>query len=591
MTRYIAIITVILFPLWASAGILHDEWNNPDNVHKITLFQYLAQRPAEINSSGPVTIYARNLVNLGYAAYAQTISEIVRHHFPEQNIRVIIPSDLGDIENISRSISFDPSTEALFVPTQGPSGAAQINAWLDEASIIFVIDGDLTNHFSIQIEQLSTSREEEENEVENLARTIAEYREYSELEPREQIATFRSEFMRGRVDTDVLLLEQADHITDQTIPAIDSAKDIINKSKQTESTTENLSEDIFLPQMKLVFIQMGFTPFSAGMLARPLIAKLLPLAQKSANFDLPEELRQNVPEVAQLLNREAYSHSAGYHFYTAYMHNHFNIISYISTVSYLEPNNEPVILSNFPSFLFQFKFFEKFMTRFGIGRIRHTNLETQEETFFDYNLPEGRAVHVVYLPRIKDNTSYYSLFAMSANPVGVTGNQSLFSAITLRKIPFYESHNSYQRGIAPSLNSFDDSGLLAPVFLNSSFPQEVAQATSKYSHLGQKWADNILAKKNANGLINTYVRLSTQPDAEIEALISKINALSAAGVEESDDPIINDVLLFKRLIDSYNSTLGNRQSPDFYTLVEKTLHILQKLKDPDIRLWLTRILM
>ena len=589
MSRYIAIIIGVLFPLWASAGILHDEWNHPDKAHKTTLLQYLALRPAEIKSSGPVTIYAYNFAQLGYVAYAQTISEIVRNHFPEQKIRVIIHSDLNDIDNIFRSVSFAPEAEVLFVPQEDPSGEARIDAWLDEASIIFSIGTNLPNRFYVNIVQLSARLEKTGKQVETLARAIAEYREYSDIEPREQIGSFRLDFFEGRVDIDSSLIEQADHILDPTVSTIDAAKDIIKKSRRPSPAIKHTGSGFFLAQITSFFLKMGFSSSSAGMLVSPLIAKLLPISLESPIFELPEELRKNAPEVAQLLDREAYSDSTGYRFYTAYMHNIFSIVGYIATVSYLEPDSTPVILSNFESYIFQTTFFETFMKRFGIGRIRYSNLNTQEEDLFDFGLPEGKAVHIIYLPKIKDDMSYYSLFAMSANPVGVTGNQSLFSAITLRKIPFYESHYSSHRTIAPYLATFDDSHLLSPVFLNSSAPQEVAHVISRYSYLGQRWANNILAKKNANDLINTYVRLSTQPDAEIEALIRKIKALSAAGIEESDDPVVNDALLFKHLIDNYNNPLANQLSPSVNTLVVNILHVLQQIKDPDIRAWLLRL--
>ena len=211
--------------------------------------------------------------------------------------------------------------------------------------------------------------------------------------------------------------------------------------------------------------------------------------------------------------------------------------------------------------------------------------ETDKTRTIVTSLLKGRSVHLVKLPKIESQQAYASLFALSQNPIGVTGNQSLSMAIALVKIPLYDVNRSQQRDINAHLASYDETGLLAPVFSNSINPQEKAAVISQHGDIAKPWAANIFRHKTASDLIETYIRLSLQPDPEIERLLLEINTLFNAGINASDDIIVHDALLIKQFFAKLNTTIGLAQSLNEADLWQEALSIYHQLIDPDIRRW------
>lgn len=571
------------------AGALGSEWLSANKGRKLAFFQYLALSPIQPPSSQPVTIYADQVANLGYVAYAQTLSEIIRERFPQQKLRVIIHHCSEDYEKINRSFRFHPDIELMLVDYDADELQKKwIEDWLDEASLIFTISTNLPGsydkeRFYINLNQLGFTGELTIKETERLNQLVLEYRQFMDLAPED--TNFINDFFMSRVRERISIIKQNPNISNLTIPAHDITRQIIAAHQDKDELSQETVELELPRKITDSQLHLGPSPMSAGILISPITRELSRTSSKIDYLQLNSLLEKTEPAVATLLDKYARTPWGEYRFYMAYMHNWLKIAEFIGIVSYLEPETTPVILANFGGDLFFTEYFTQLLAKFGIAEVHTTNAETNAEEVFRTSLSAGRSVRLIQLPQIKDQKAYASLFAFAQNPVGVTGNQSLFMAIGLGKIPHYDINLSQQRTINDFLAGFDSTGLLNPVFNNRINPEEKARAIFESEEASKDWVSNILKHKTANDAIETYVRLTLSPEPEEEQLLIEIHTLFDAGINTSENIIVHDVLVMKRFYAQLNALFGRGQSMSIQNIWEGVLLTSSKLKDPDVRRW------
>ena len=195
----------------------------------------------------------------------------------------------------------------------------------------------------------------------------------------------------------------------------------------------------------------------------------------------------------------------------AYMHETEHFAEYFAITSYLETDTTLWILTNIRSFQLEESEFRKKLVQEGIGYISFYDLKENlsEEIVLDSG--SQRRINIVRLPQIDDDDAYTSLFAMSQMPLGVTGNQSLFLAISLGKIPYYSVNTAKQIHVNEQLAAFDPSGQLAAFFQNKYAPRKKAEIIRQNHSQAKAWSEQILEKKLANRILLKVVSHYIKP--------------------------------------------------------------------------------
>ena len=259
-------------------------------------------------------------------------------------------------------------------------------------------------------------------------------------------------------------------------------------------------------------ISTGLAPQNAGILAKPAVLKKQKTYSQLGFYGDFQKLLESSPELKTLLSRTVTGGFSlpDYHYYMAYMHQTEHFAEYFAIVSYLEAENSPWIFSNIRPHQLEDPAFKISMINAGIHHISFYDLK--ENTTEEIVIGSGsqRRINVVRLPQIDDDDAYTSLFALAQMPLGVTGNQSLFLAISLEKIPFYAVNTAKQIHINELMATFDSSGLLADFFQNTYAPKQKAEVIRLHRSQALAWAQQILGKKLANNLllkvVDHYIR-------------------------------------------------------------------------------------
>lgn len=253
-------------------------------------------------------------------------------------------------------------------------------------------------------------------------------------------------------------------------------------------------------------------------------------------------------------------------------------------LTHLSQDTSPLILSNFSASNLQSSELRHLLKLHSIENIKFTDLITPESSFVRLDSPEERFIHVVRIPKIKNYNNYASLFALSKNPVGVTGNLSLFMALTLGKFPVYDINISGQSEVNAYLSTYDKSGLLRPAFYNLIEPEQKAKIIAEHHDLITSWANNTLSS-NSNDVIIKLVEWATTPNHEVHEFLKRIDHLSIAAPTEinlDNETALTRILIWmRRKFRKYNQAVNVEKciAPNFHGI---TSHDACKLRNPEL---------
>ena len=534
----------------ATLGTLTQFFPNHENAEALLLPYLTHQRPVK-NPDGVLTVVTSNTYDMGDTAYAQVITELLAEAYPERKIRIIIETTPENKHNLERTFRFPKNAEVLIlvVDEEPDKNLPLALEWQDNASLIIMASSPISplsgkKHQYISFSQLDTPPKNRVSEIQDLTNSLENFHDLDQAlaMDKETRAAFSELYWNTRLNGDSWQMELADNFQpllnsgksfyniaekilpqcsfEQSLPFdtdIDvSVNDIVdsilgNDDDDEDETAQNIDLTFFSTSSKSRF---GLDSDNLGILLKPSLLKLI---QKSPEAPLHEPfmtLLSDYPTLASYLQRTTVSSDQSKNgqptFYMAYMHSLLSFAEYIAIVSHLNPDTTPVILSNISKTTLQDPVFTEFLAHQGISRIIYTNLKgnpaTPADEAFDIS-NKGKEVHLITLPVIPDDTQYLSLFAHAEQPVGITGNTSLFNAIALKKIPVYDTRHSFQKGVNESLKRFDVSGHLHAVFDNRIQPQAKAEAIKLARENVDAWAEHILNNKLANQMLVTMVDL------------------------------------------------------------------------------------
>ena len=202
-------------------------------------------------------------------------------------------------------------------------------------------------------------------------------------------------------------------------------------------------------------------------------------------------------------------------FYMAYYHRPLYIANFISTVTLYNAPSPPLILVTGCEDIDQIKDPDSLMAKYikanNVGKLHYINLAKNkdlpsslkfESLFFD--LSSEKEAYVVNLAEL-NSREFIGLMALSDEIIGVTGNHSLFQALTLGKFPLYESYFSSQAGITHQLARFKHGKKLVPALRYLISPSRKAKILRKIKPFIVPWAKNIITTQSANRFINKLI--------------------------------------------------------------------------------------
>ena len=233
------------------------------------------------------------------------------------------------------------------------------------------------------------------------------------------------------------------HLIDQNIPPEVLAVDMIREAGESERAYQNYNP---YARLKTVFpdkavLKTGVDTSSAGILSNPALSSWSADSEPLLLSTVFDVLLKDNPELEHLLTMSGLNYGVPHHYYMAYMHNLLIFSEFIAIASLLEQMNgmnETWILSNMQPLSVDSEGDRSLLALNGIRDVVVKDLNNNESRYYTTGLESGRKVNVVLLPPIVNDLDYASLFAKSRQPVGVTGNSSLFLAIALRKLPIYD---------------------------------------------------------------------------------------------------------------------------------------------------------
>ncbi|MRI33867.1 hypothetical protein EOPP23_12805 [Endozoicomonas sp. OPT23] len=531
ITRIIVLVTqfLCLFFIFymsitlASPSPLLNSYFPPHERPEEILTPYLISQSPVRNSDGILTVVTNVLGGFGDLVYAQVITAILLQAYPEKQIRVIFEAYSRDLKTSRDFFSCPSGIECQFIATEDIY-SPEVIQWLNEASLIIVASVGIapvrTGDFQfIKFGELSTTRKPHEDSVDWLT---ALHDNYDGLVRKMSLDStdrnfFNIKYWCTRSDTYLELFDTVEQVGKlkpfreltnnllQTCSADEACMqyyDLANPDKSTDHESKGqFNEDPMGVSSSSAF---GLEPEDLGVLLRPSLLEALAIDSISPLQNQFNLLLSNHPMLSSYLNGK----SSPPEYYLTYMHNSLGFAEYIAIVSYLNPETIPVILSNISPDLFEDPIFTQLLAINGISQIFYTDLSNQEvrpqERTFKVGYG-GKSIRLATLPMIPDDQQYLSLIAQAQQPVGVTGNMSLFDAIALKKIPIYDIWLDYQRDVNSSLRRFDQYGKLDAVFDNRFLPQEKALAIQYAGNSVSAWSDSIINNKLANPMLLSMV--------------------------------------------------------------------------------------
>lgn len=499
----------------------------------------LTSQSPSMNPDGVITVTVKDVAQIGYAAYAHAIIQILAHEFPERKLRMIMECSEYAKERFKKAFSFPEGTEVHYITDYSDATIRnKVEDWLEEASVIIQAATTITaldnnnKYKSLYFGQMGLKGGDGYVGHDELIGLLTNFLSvHNSLPPpaegrnnREQFTRqfwIRTGFFQPLTDGQVTMTENKD--SEQTVNHwIEGGyfnPDQSGENDSAELCRQNPPGDT-LPENSYTFdteaLYFGLSKREIGILIKPsILLEETEYKTDADDFESPYELQfekllHTHPELDEYIG-----FSADYpKFYMSYMHNKLSIAEYYAIVSHLNPEKAPVILTNTDTFMLD-GMVMALLARQGVGKIFFTDL-TKKDYFgkrieLEFTLSENtRSIHLIKIPFIKDDDLYLSLFAQSASPVGVTGNMSLFSAIALGKLPFYDVNFPFQAQVNKNLARFDESGQLHPFFSNTVDPELKAEVVRNSEEAIAQWSKNILAYKSANRLLTDFVHWSLE---------------------------------------------------------------------------------
>ncbi|MET4696896.1 hypothetical protein [Endozoicomonas lisbonensis] len=414
----------------------------------VFLFFALDIAPALSNDTQnkPVVIMFMNLKNYGYTALAQRVYKVVNDNFPEKKITIIskgLTERDFDYFDSERVSIVDLGKHLEGIHSYTDEIREEIDQILHSASAIITING--TDQF---------------------IRTVFDQQAFCNLQFINIVQIFGS-----------TKLVQDSHGRSYT-------KNRADGSEYTNNCRH---------------IRMGLGDHE-GILVNP---DLLKDSYRSALSDHYQSLKERLPGLAQFIEESANN------YYVSYMHSGEGLVDFVATASRLEGEKGAWVITNQgKNDVFSY-FAKSIFTQHGISKIEFKEFRvgldplTTEEVINNLN---GQTVKIFHIPKIDSQHEYYSLIENSNPMVGVTGNSSLFDAITLGKVPFYKANHRHQDQINSQLAALDQSGLLKPFFKNYVDPETKANTIRDYSYQIPAWTKSILEERTFNSQLAEEIK-------------------------------------------------------------------------------------
>ena len=541
-----------------------------NDAYQQAVYQYLTFTPTITRPDGPIVIYVDQSGNLGYVAYGYGLAEVVRERYPDRPIRVIIKLSPHKYRRVADTFDFKEiggQVKVVYIFDDRPvSQHTLLRKWLSEASVVvaaasqpaqFVSD----EFFCVNVQQIGVLWEPAEPEEEKLAGLLENYRQLSQIEGVDG-EPFRQGFFDATSRYSRFGVISNPDITNHTIPSLLVAKQSVQEGqRQFQKSVREIIQHIGHDGENMFGLQCGqiitgFSPLALGMLNRPSYSRLKnDLTKESGLF---QDLLNQAPTIESFLDLYAGEQR---HFYMAYMHNWLAMAEYLTTIHYLEPDAEPVILTNFDKWVAYNPAFRGILQAHGIAGLSWHNLESGDEANISFNDTDGRYLRIAKLPPIKNDRLYQSLFARSQNPVGVTGNQSLFMAIGLGKLPFYDVNIMAQVDVRSYLARFDQTGLLSGFFSQRVDPESKAKAVLQGGEAVELWSDRILKEKTITPVFEYYMDIVLNPTPELKKQLETIYFHETVPDLVPEDAIskdiLKDVLLVRQLFKTMRQAGGS----------------------------------
>lgn len=494
----------------------------------------------ELNSLDRVepqaVIITRQLGGYGHIAYTYTLAEIIKHYFPFTMIKVIIEYNinLSDPRN-HPFINYAKSKniEELYISDSQSelNNERRMTAlqWISSSDIVFTTTNEMSS-FPISESNTVHINEIQDNHIAipiELALQIRNHRNWKDrfnldinyqdiiFNTEDVSVTIPKETVRCKDTTNIWLdylcnTEWFTQINNISFPAEDLAT-LISNNRFWETPplyrkrNKRVTGD---PTLSKKTIQIGLTDSDDGILIRPSLLEKATLTGHISFQQTLNDFLKTHPDMNKLFSEISLKKDNNPNFYFAYMHSAKPYAEYISIISMLERNREPWILSNINHNIIDNPYIHSILVRSGISKIRFIDMVKLTSETLNLSESNESSVNLVRLP-ILDDDIQNALFALSQNPVGVTGNMSLFNSIALGKIPYYDAHHNYQHHINNQLRSFDKTSKLEPFFTNILDPTTKARSMRAGKSTALQWSTEIIRTRSANKTLINLVESIT----------------------------------------------------------------------------------
>ncbi|MGI9274015.1 MAG: hypothetical protein ACR2PT_04035 [Endozoicomonas sp.] len=570
-----------------------DEHNEAIEKRQFRQSLYLSTKKLSANPEGPVTIICESLNNLGYVAYARMLSDIVRDEHPDTRIRVIIEYNQDDYYKIINSFDFPDSVELLMLPEHAdPVQQEQAADWLDAAAVVLVAIVPVSlfkheKHNGFLISPIMRNISGPSFSPGELALHIKEFRKQHGLmagDPEAQ-AEFREGYWgywSNKKDVDLDYMTIAPRMLQE-----DVSPEVVAKSLHHElmfRLEEEASEDE-VDNLEQVGggITTGLSTAASGILVHPELNRKTRGIDGASFQEDYQQLLAEYPNISRLMKRIEEESNSG--FYMAYMHKLLSFAELIAMASTLDGADDTWVISNISPHIVNSKLFRRYLGQHGIENVEFIDLRGDDhwlEGLHKTQAETGKTVHLVRLPAVRDILQYSSLFYYANPVVGVTGNQSLFNAIVLRKLPLYETHLPPQSGVNSDLAVISRQTGLEPFFTNLMKPVEKAQIVASHRNRIPAWADQIVTMKSANKEILEAVEWNIDPC--LNNLLEEMNSQSVTGGLSG---IWNAAAKNRSVYKGVSDLIGKGQSVTYHSMMEKLLLAIAGIQDQTLkRNWL-----
>ena len=300
-------------------------------------------------------------------------------------------------------------------------------------------------------------------------------------------------------------------------------------------------------ETKLIFCyhtpRFGLSPINAGVLVDPdLLEKVTEFREAndkksvrlfSALDSVPADLKAAISGSENNNEQTGYFLGEG-NYYFGYFHDRNGRIGFIRSVAEAHPGDVVRIVLPFGVASVRDDLNRSGLLKGNITQVRHW---TSEEGWKTHNLSEetgGSIVEIINIPRVpKDAMQALAFFSRPV--VGTTGDQSLFEALTMGKLPFHEvvSHQFFVRHQLELIARHP----LIKAFYSSLDPKVLGPLISQLEASPVEIADftrEIVTRRSANGLIQSIVDTALSPSAEVQGFLVAVDALQPLSEDYQD---------------------------------------------------------